>query len=170
MSSNSLSALAYLFPAILSPAIAIASITLSPSLPAYGQQPARTCTQAKASAQRRLTALRNLTVRTQTRSIASDYPDHPVGRPNSHGLIMRGRAAESVLQSPQMMTAIATDIITACETVSMVTFSLDGSGWFLNIGLLPGGTIGGFRCAEEVGVQPGSGVDRLSWGLQYCSI
>ncbi len=170
MLPNYLSAPACLFPAILFPTIAIASITLAPALPARSQQPARTCAQAKASAQRRLTALRELTLRTETRNISTTFPDHPVGRPNSYALVMRGRATESVLQSRQFMTAIATDIITACETVGMVTFALDGSGYFLDIGLLPGGTVGFFRCAEDVGVRPGPGGGRLSWGLQFCSI
>ncbi len=151
--------------------IAIATLTLPLASPASSQQPTRTCAQAKSAAQRRLTTIRNLTLRTETRNFSSSYPDYPAGRPSGYVLIMKGQAVDSVLRSRQFMTAIATDIITACDTISVVTFGRDGSGEFVNLGLLSNGTIDFFKCAEDFGINPEPGSEgRLRWGLSYCSI
>ncbi|MCS6814073.1 MAG: hypothetical protein NZ772_10980 [Cyanobacteria bacterium] len=146
------------------------SLIIPIASPVHSQQPVLTCNAARATVRNRLARIRNLRVRPETSNIAAIYPDHPVGRPNSYTLIMQGAAIESVFNSRQLMTTIATEVITACDTIGLVTFARDGSGEAISVGLFPGGSIDVFKCAEDAGFQPGLGVGRPTWGLRYCSI
>jgi len=147
--------------------IAITSLALPLASPANSQQP--TCAEAQAAAQRRLANIRNLTIKTETLDFSTAYADHPEGRPNNYLVAMQGKAVGSVMNSPQLMKVIATDILNACETIGMVTFGQANSGWYQRVGIFRDGTIDFFKCAEDVGIQPDPRSNgRLRWGLDYC--
>ena len=149
----------------------VTGFTLPLASSASSQQSTPTCAEAKASAQRRLAGIRNLTVKIETLDFSTAYPDHPEGRSDNYMVSMQGKAVSSVMNSPLLMKTIASDVLNACDTIGMVTFGQANSGWFQRVGMFADGMIDFFKCAEDVGINPGRGSEgRLRWGLNYCSI
>lgn len=143
-------------------------LVLSASLPLRAEGKPRDCTMTIATAQKRLTTGRDVEVNIKSFDISEDYPDHPDNRPMTYLLILKGAATESIMRSPRFQKAIATEIIKSCESVGVVTFGMDGTGWGQSVGVLPGGRIDNFECVEH----PGSrGVPKkLIWGQEFCNI
>ncbi len=85
---------------------------------------------------------------------------------------MWGDSLESVFMSPQMLKYLATEIINACESMSVVRFGRWGSGEGYSVGLFNDGRIDLFTCAEDMGIYPGRGEGNqlLRWGIEFCSI
>jgi hypothetical protein len=62
------------------------------------------------------------------------------------------------------MTALATDVVQACETVSLVTFTVAGTDYMHLLGLMPGGQVEAFDCLEMTG----NTEERLTEGQRFC--
>lgn len=144
------------------------SLSLTPfslSQPAHAKEPTSTCPAALQSVQAQLKAKPNLEIVSVTkRTVTEAYPDHPNGRPDWYVFSLRGRSAESLLNSPRLMTTLASQIIRNCETTSLVLFGLANSGYTALLGLMPDGSIQPFECLE-----PGRGAsNRPAWGKTIC--
>ncbi len=67
------------------------------------------------------------------------------------------------MSSPKFIAAIATDIIQACDDVSLVTFGVTNSAYEHSLGLMPGGDVKLFDCLEPT--EPNM---KLTWGQTFC--
>jgi hypothetical protein len=91
-------------------------------------------------------------------------PDHPNGRPLISRIVLEGKAANSVMSSPNFQKTVASEIIRSCGSVSAVDFAMYRSGWSSMTGLMPDGTIQPFQCLEP------SRELKVSWGQQVCGL
>jgi hypothetical protein len=124
----------------------------------------QTCEAAIANGRQRITAGRSITiVNSKILDDSQTYPDHPDGRPNIVQIILDGKAANSVMESPVLKKAIASEIISSCGSVGAVTFGRYRTDWSSTFGLMSNGTIKQFEC-----VDPDPERDKLSWGQLVC--
>lgn len=145
-------------------------LLLFSSMAAIGQS-TRTCTQVILDAQNRLETGRDLTVELRRDNLSRNYPDYPENHPDEYIWALRGSATSDVLASPQMMKAIAVEIINTCDSVGAVTFARDQSGQLGRYGLMPDGSIKGFKCAEDFGIELGrENNQKPQWGMQFCGL
>lgn len=128
------------------------------------QDTSPSCTAALTANRKRLAAGRNLTVRVEQRDISQAYPDYPTGRNQQYFYIIKGAAATSVMESTQLLTAIAQDTIKHCPTAGIASIGIANSGHVGTFGWFPGGEVKLFECLE-----PGRSNPRPSWGKQYCT-
>jgi hypothetical protein len=126
---------------------------------------AQKCNAAVLAGKQRLETGRNLQVEIRRVNLSQNYPDHPANRPFNYQFVMKGKPAEAVMNSPKLMTAIAAEVIQACNSVSRVTFALANSGWYHSLGLGVNGKLIWFECLDP---RPGSN-QKLPWGKQYCT-
>jgi hypothetical protein len=132
--------------------------------PTAAQPAAANCAARLAANRNRLAAGRNLTVRVEQRDIAESYPDYPSGRNHQYFYIIKGAAATSVMESIQLLTAIAQDTIKNCPTAGITSIGIANTGYVGTFGWFPGGQVKPFECLE-----PGRSNRRPSWGKQYCT-
>ncbi|PSB33920.1 hypothetical protein [Stenomitos frigidus] len=121
------------------------------------------CKAALANAQKRLESGRQLKVGVTSNDVTQSYADYPRTRPTGYTFAFQGTAALTIINSPKFMTALATDVIHACDTVSMVTFAVDRSDNLVFLGLLPDGQVKTFECLE-----PTRTGKRPTWGQTFC--
>ena len=102
-------------------------------------------------------------VYTGQEDISQDYKSYPKNRPFSHLFGLTGSATQSILSSEKFLTAIATDIINKCPSISMVEFNEYRTDHVESYGLLGNNTIGIFKCIDwEVAPK------KLDWGYIGC--
>lgn len=146
----------------------VLDILLFSSLPLTAQSidaETEKCENAIASVESQLQAGRQLTIElSEIRNVT--YSDYPEGRANQYTLAMDGNAVESVLNSSVLMNTLATGIIDRCNSVSLVSFGLYGSGYIVKYGLMNNGEVKIFQCPEDY--DPPYYRD-LVWG-ESCSI
>ena len=121
------------------------------------------CRGAIQSAQERLEQNRSLTTNIHVVNMVDSRAEYPEGQPLSIGFTLRGSAAPSVMQSPQMLKAISTEIITNCQPVSTVTFSVFPTDWSTAYGWFADGRIEEFKC-----LAPEHSGGRTPYGYQSC--
>ena len=126
----------------------------------------RSCTAAIAKAQRQIETGRSLEVSTRSSDLSEFESDYPDGRPMSYQFVMSGSAVGAVMNSPKFMKVIATNVIQSCSSVGKVSFAVNGSGWGLSLGVLPGGRVDFFECFES----QGRNSPNLVWGQEYCNL
>ena len=119
------------------------------------------CNAALVAAEKRITEGRNIDVTTSVIDVSIRYEDYPTGRPVGYAFNMRGNGTENILNSPQFMKAISTNIIQNCPTVSMVIFGLAETDEDSTYGLIDDKNIEPFTC-----VAPGNRRD--PWGYATC--
>ncbi|HEY9631582.1 MAG TPA: hypothetical protein V6C84_30185 [Coleofasciculaceae cyanobacterium] len=122
------------------------------------------CSNALASAQQRLEEGRTLTIGIRQNDISNQYPDHPEGRTSQYMFVLSGRPTLTILNSPQFMRSISSEIIENCDSVGIVSFiqwNSDGPAMF---GIMPSGQVEGFHCLER---NRRSQV-RPQWGQEVC--
>ena len=90
-------------------------------------------------------------------------------RPNQYEFGLRG----DVLQSPETLNSLATQIIDNCDSVSSVSFGAWQSDMIQIYGLIPDGKVSMFECPLPPGSSPPSPEDEqyteLVWG-EHCSL
>jgi hypothetical protein len=143
----------------------IALDTLLPlGLPVQAQEVATTrdCTATIAAVQNRIEKGRDIYVTARSYNISADYPDHPRGRPYQHQFILNGNASKSIMNSSKFLESIATNIISNCNSVGLVSFAVYQTGWNSSIGLMPNGSLKFFECLHyELNLKP-------VWGQEVC--
>lgn len=95
------------------------------------------------------------------RSLAEEYSDFPAERAYGVYIGIEGQAAINVLNSPQLLTSISSQLIEECDSVSMVKFAMHQTDLNVIFGLV-GGSVLSFECTEP---SPG----RITqWGTTVC--
>lgn len=101
----------------------------------------------------------------ETKHLARNYPDHPIGRPLSYHFRIEGAAAPHVMSSPQFLKALSIRVITNCSSAGSVDFGVNRTGWSETYGYMNEGQVEAFRCVEPDRSQS----DRqLAWGYHFC--
>jgi hypothetical protein len=132
---------------------------------ARSQETGKSCEGVILNAKKRIEEGREITVTANIENGSELYPDHPDDRPTIIKIIVNGRAADSVMESPVFQKAIASEIIKSCNSVGAVTFGLYRSGWTSTVGLMKDGSIQNFECIDH---DPEKG--RPSWGQNWCDV
>jgi len=89
------------------------------------------------------------------------YEDYPQDTPIEITIVMEGSHVEYVLESPQFMSIVASQIMNRCSTVGLVSFGMNHTGWIVSYGKV-NGQLQEFECIE-----PGIGFDPV-WGEIKC--
>lgn len=85
-------------------------------------------------------------------------------RPLAYTFSLGGNAASGVMNSPQLMQSISSDIINACSSVSSVSFSVSETDWTVIYGLFEHGQVKRFQCLKE-DLLPAK---KVHWGYFQC--
>lgn len=142
-------------------AVGLSAFALPPQ--AKSEQVRKSCETAIADGRGRIERERDIIVTTDIVDHGELYSNHPNGRPLSVAIIVDGNAADSVMSSPVFQKAIISEIIKSCGSVGAVTFGRRRTDWSITFGVMSDGAIKGFEC-----IDPGPGVNKLSWGQQIC--
>lgn len=148
--------------------IAAGSLSLSASIlppQARSQATGKSCEAVILNAKKRIEQGRDITVMTNIEDGSELYPDHPDDRPTIIKIIVNGRAADSVMESPVFQKALASEIIKSCNSVGAVTFIRYQTGWSSTVGLMRDGSIQNFECIDH---DPEKGSP--SWGQNWCDV
>jgi len=122
------------------------------------------CPVALQSVRAKLQDLPNLEIASfAKRDISKAYSDYPKERPDGYSIDMRGNQVINLLNSPQLMTTLASQIIDNCKTVSLVSFGLANTDYAVLLGLMPNGNVQQFECLE-----PGQASEEQVWGKKFC--
>ena len=122
---------------------------------------------------------RDLATTASALPLSNRYKTVPESRPNGINLLFTGPAARSVLSSPQLLSAAATQVIQDCVEVGAVVFESDDTRVQRTFGYLPEGrsvespsTLIAFEfiCATtpDSSSRPQETVPWLEWGQQPC--
>jgi hypothetical protein len=90
--------------------------------------------------------------------------NYPPGRPMDYSFNLDGRAMYDIMNSPQFLNSISTDIINNCTSASAVSFVGGQSDWIITFGLFDEGQVEQFRCVSPRENDSGE----LPWGYMYC--
>jgi hypothetical protein len=142
--------------------LGLSAFALSPQV--KSEQTRKSCETAIADSRGRLEKRRDITVRTSIVDRSELYSNPPSDRPLFVGITVGGdaAAASSVMLSPVLQKAIASDIIKSCDSVGAVWYGKQQTDWYFTFGLMPSGTIERFKCIDA------PQVNRISWGQQVC--
>jgi hypothetical protein len=127
------------------------------------EQTRKSCEVAIATAKKRITTGRSITISSNVVDGAQTYADHPDNRPQIVQIRLDGQSADSVMESPVFQKAIASKIINSCSTVGAVIFARQQTDWSSTFGLMSSGTIKQFQC-----VDPDPEGNKPSWGQTVC--
>ena len=89
------------------------------------------------------------------------YSSYPAQKPTGILLRVQGQSASEIMQSPQLMTALSTSLISRCQPLGMVTFQLDQTDSEVTFGLIENQIVS-FECTD-----PGQETV-LNWGEAFC--
>lgn len=139
---------------------------LLPSVPSMvnAQSTSQNCEKILTRNQNRLEQGRNLQVKIERNNLSQQYPDHPEGRPHEYVFILKGSAANSVMASPKLVTAIAQEVIQHCNSAAMVSFGIANTSTVDSFAVFPDGRVAVVQCLEP-GRPPNP---PLQWGQKYC--
>ena len=137
-------------------------LLLSTPLKAQEIQETAECTATVAKMRKTIEKGRHVLVSVSSSDISKNYSDHPLNRPNSYSFLMQGSSTEAIMRSPNFMKIIATKIVNSCNSVSLIDFSYNNSGWVSVIGLMPNGSMEFFSCYDLT-----KGETQI-WGKQFC--
>jgi hypothetical protein len=84
-------------------------------------------------------------------------------RPLGYTISLGGIAASGIMNSPQLMHSISSDIINACSSVSSVSFNVSETDWTAIYGLFEQGQVKRFQCVKDL--KP---TNKIHWGYIYC--
>jgi hypothetical protein len=121
------------------------------------------CTAAVEKAVDRLEEINHLdVVDVSTTNLSERYQNFPGNAPLGVTFAMQGRATENVLNSPQLMTTVSTQMISECQPVSWVRFGFYRSDWYVDYGLI-NNTVAAFdQCSDP------SSPGLPNWGEIFC--
>lgn len=127
----------------------------------------RKCTAALRSAQTTIRKGRNITInKTSKRDISSIYNEHPENRPSGYVFGLSGSAAESVMNSGQLMATISNSIMKHCPQVSIVEFNLYRTDATVTFGYDGENRVKEFT--ECVSLLEARSNAKIAWGKIFC--
>ncbi|MEN9520213.1 MAG: hypothetical protein RLZZ381_2801 [Cyanobacteriota bacterium] len=127
-------------------------IAQTTSLQNYSKSPSnikQQCLSAITGAKNKLENGRQLKITSSSISDVSSS-DHPQNRPDALGFTMQGASVGSVLTSPVFMNSIAEKVINNCNSISMVTFGVNGTDEAETFGLMPNQKVQLFECPSYI--------------------
>lgn len=96
-------------------------------------------------------------------NLSEIYRGYPSGVELEVTVALDGRDADNIMNSPQFMTNISTQLIDGCQGVGLVKFNRYYTDWNESFGVIDG-TVSQFsQC-----VAPSGGRQYLEWGQRYC--
>jgi hypothetical protein len=156
--------------------LSIAPWTIAPAT-AQGINTEVACLKAINAAEAKIVEDRTIDLRTEFGDTSEDWSDragYPADRPQSVtfflGMLNSPVVApdgEAILQSPQLMEAIATDITNRCLSIGYVSFAAPHSDWFVPFGII-NGSLKAFQCAEDWNPRSRTPRPPLNWGFYNC--
>lgn len=122
------------------------------------------CSSAIAQAHSRLEKGRNLqVVKTVIYQLDEGYTDYPKNSPYGIAFGMEGSAALNVLHSGKLMTTIAKDLISQCDSLSAVVFNRYRTDHNVSLGVIDG-KVQGLECYPPQSHR----VSKIPWGYTGC--
>ncbi|MEM6252063.1 MAG: hypothetical protein AAF821_03995 [Cyanobacteria bacterium P01_D01_bin.156] len=119
------------------------------------------CSTTLRTAVRRIEEVKNVSVvGVYDQDISTMYVDSPANAPVSVTISMTGSRAPNIMASPQLLTSIATQIITECQPVSLVIIGENRSDNYGVFGLMDGEVVVFRECGSDMGP--------LNWGEVGC--
>ena len=121
----------------------------------------RQCATPLATAVRRVEDVKNVSVAgIYEQDISSAYVGYPTNSPFSITISMDGSGVPNIMASPQLLTSIATQVITECQPVSLVIIGQNRSDNYGVFGLMDGEVVVFRECGSEMGP--------MNWGEVGC--
>ena len=151
--------------AILSP------VTLPPNQADTLISQRMSCEAAIFNMESRIKDGREINVKFNIRQLSSDWQQGaPPQRIYEILVTLRDRSRSQqvldVMQSNQMLTAMATQLIDSCSNIGAVTYGEDQTDYLITFGLLTNG-VQPFNCAPPLNRNQSSRT--IPWGQQYCN-
>lgn len=140
---------------------------LSLTFPAIAQEAVteldQSCQAAVQSARSKLENNRDLSTRVSVYNNLGSGEEYPKDYPLSVGFVLDGTASGAILNSPQFLKVISTEVILGCEPVSTVSFSIYRTDVGTTYGLVGRNKVEEFKC-----IQAQRGNDSVPYGYQIC--
>ena len=99
------------------------------------------------------------------------YEDMPSNRPYDLWVVMRGNEGDmsNAMNSQQFLTTLASNIITNCDRVSVVTFGINGTDYLRSYGLINNKVVY-FKCVDRATFLAAKRISSrvIYWGRQLC--
>ncbi|MBW4552935.1 MAG: hypothetical protein KME35_17765 [Aphanocapsa sp. GSE-SYN-MK-11-07L] len=131
------------------------------------------CKQAFLDSKKRLEKMRGVqVVRAETRK--HGYANFPSGRSQEYFIVIaNNQLGENVMNSPVLLTSIASTITSACSAIGFVNFAINQTDWVRGYGVV-GNRVTAFKCLDldirnrEQTYIDGQGniYQEVSWGYQ----
>lgn len=119
------------------------------------------CSATLRTAVRRIEEVKNVSVAgVYDQDISVMYVDSPANSPVGITISMDGSGTPNIMASPQLLTSIATQIITECQPVSLVIIGENRSDNYGVFGLMDGEVVVFSECGSDMGP--------LNWGEVGC--
>lgn len=119
------------------------------------------CAAPLAEAVERIEEVKNVSVAgVYDQDISVMYVDSPANSPVGITISMDGSGTPNIMASPQLLTSIATQVITECQPVSLVIIGENRSDNYGVFGLMDGEVVVFREC--------GSDIEPLNWGEVGC--
>ena len=107
-------------------------------------------------------------MKTENYKISNLYIDFPSGRPQAYSFTINGKGAANLTSSTNLLTGISQNIISNCQSVSLVRFWRHNTYEEPTFGMMSDGKIKEFReCGNGGGVRIGM-PDKIYWGSVIC--
>jgi hypothetical protein len=121
-----------------------------------------------------LNARKRLKVKVVKSSVGKhNYAPFPTGRPQNYTIILSNSdpGSEKAISTPALLSAIASEITTACDPIGYVNFSIDQTDNSASFGLVEG-RVTQFKCINFDGKQyvdaKGKKYPKVPWGYEGC--
>jgi hypothetical protein len=150
--------------------ISLGSSNVSTELQISGsRRTSEACTTAISEATRRFNEVAQVRVIGASKNDlpAYNYSSYPFNRPNGYSFLLTGAGVRTVSASPRFVESIVTDIMTNCDTVSIVSlgvYQTGGGGW--TFGFSETGKPELFNCVEPDRSRPDD--YKFGWGYEIC--
>jgi hypothetical protein len=127
----------------------------------------QSCRMGIAAAKFRLGKVKTLKIaRFETSNLAQRYPDHPKNASMQVLIAIRGTAAENVMNSPKLLTAVSQMITDRCKSVGLVSIYVFETDYGREFGVMDNHRIAEFQCLPE-DADP-SRPQPSRWGYRIC--
>ncbi|MBD2138352.1 hypothetical protein H6F32_12280 [Anabaena sp. FACHB-1237] len=138
----------------------------SSSVQAQNRKPSVECNVSLQRAKKQIQKNRKVkVVHTSQENISQHYKSYPNNRPFSYLFELTGSATQSILSSEKFLTAISTEIINKCPSISMVEFNESRTDHVESYGLLENNDVGLFKCLD---MDDPMARTKLHWGYVVC--
>ncbi len=121
------------------------------------------CNAAIESANTQIAVKKEINLRSYVRPTAFIRPIYLDNKPLEYSFSVQGKSAISIVRATSLLSSISSKIINSCPLVSVVSFGVHETDDVVTYGLLEGGLVKKFQCAEirKLG-------EKVNWGYTRC--